>query len=114
MYGPSSSSKYSSSSSARRRSSGSAGYSCGFGMKALELRDDARGVADPAAVEYEHGQRVATAKSPCRAAMEAGVQRAPRVGNALIVERPAHLLVVVRDLEMPEDRQSLIHGVQND
>src|SRR5688500_15444951 len=73
----------------------------GFRVEALKLRDDARRVADPAAVEHEHGQRVTAAQPPRGPVMEASVQRVPRVADALVVERPAHLLVVVRDLEVP-------------
>ena len=72
----------------------------------LERGDDGGGVADRAAVELEHRQpALLAARLVHRAgAVEPRHRRAQLVRNPLVVQRPARLLVVVRELDVPEDR----------
>ena len=75
------------------------------GVKLLQRGDDRRRVADGPAVDLEDRQRApAAAGQPGRVeGMKARERRLAHVGHALVVERPARLLVEVRDLDVPED-----------
>src|SRR5205823_3416748 len=72
----------------------------------LERADDCGRVADAPAVELEDRRRVALAAGQRERERHvvAGHERAALVPDALQVERPSRLLVVVRDLDVPEDR----------
>src|SRR5437763_14731453 len=72
----------------------------------LERADDRGRVADAPAVEFEDRRRVAPAAGQRERDRHviAGHERAALVPDALQVERPSRLLVVVRDLDVPEDR----------
>src|SRR5438132_5055311 len=71
-------------------------------LQPLQRLHDARGVGDRLAVEDEHGER-GLPGCPQRPREIAEEKRAADVGDALEVERPAHLLVEVGDGEVPED-----------
>jgi hypothetical protein len=75
------------------------------GMAALELGDDPRRIADRFAVELEQRERPAAAEPPRPQRVQPGRRRAKAVSDALEVERPAGLLVVVREGDVPEHRR---------
>src|SRR5207244_889992 len=85
-----------------------AGVERWVGMQALERLDDARRVGDRAAVEHEHRYRSLSRQPEHPRDVERGKERAADVRDALPVERPARLLVVVGEAELPEDRA--LHG----
>src|SRR5438046_7337009 len=74
-----------------------------LGPQALEALDSARRVVDRLAVEHEDRQRLLPRHPEDARDVEAGQERAAYVGDALPVERPARLLVVVREAELQED-----------
>jgi hypothetical protein len=79
----------------------------------LDLLDDLRGIADRTAGHLQDRHRAARAQAARRELLHAGRHRPAYVRDALVVERPPYLLVVVRDLEVPEDRHvGAIHRVQ--
>src|SRR5439155_4896159 len=80
-----------------------------LGSQALEALDDARRVVDRLAVEHEDGDRLLPRHPQHARNVEAGQERAAYVGDALPVERPARLLVVVREAELPEDGRRRRH-----
>src|SRR5262249_9270464 len=69
----------------------------------LDRGDDSGRVPDRLPVESENGSRHPTAKAFRGQRVENWEEGAPSVGDPLEVQRPADLLVVVRDLELPED-----------
>jgi hypothetical protein len=69
---------------------------------AIELGEDARRARDRRAVDHEHRQLALPAHDACAEEMERRHERLARVREALAVEGPAHLLVVVRDLEVEQ------------
>src|SRR5262249_55414626 len=71
--------------------------------QALEALDDARRVVDRLAVEHQDGQRLLPRHPEHARDVEAGQERAAHVRDALPVERPARLLVEVREAKLPED-----------
>ena len=71
-------------------------------MVALERGDDARRVADRAAVEKQDRQR-GCPRPERRRGRYVAPERAADVRDPLLVERPAHLLVEVRNRQVPED-----------
>ncbi len=75
----------------------------------LERADDRGRVADAPAVELEDRQRVAPAAGQRERErhVKPGRERAALVLDALQVERPSRLLVVVRDPDVPEDRAGI-------
>src|SRR6266849_9197689 len=69
--------------------------------------------SDLLAVDHEHGERPVTGEPLRDRLMATGRLGAAYVGNALVVERPAHLLVVVGDLQVPEHRRTAaLRGVR--
>jgi hypothetical protein len=77
----------------------------GLGHRFLERGDDLGGVADRPAVELQDGERVAAASRQDEGDRDvrARGRGAPLVLDSLVLERPASLLVVVRDADVPED-----------
>src|SRR5438552_10582605 len=74
-----------------------------IGKALLERGDDARGVPDRSAVDLEHGEGGHPAGQGKRDKHVGPGQRiAADVPYALVVERPARLLVEVRELDVPE------------
>src|SRR5205823_6461018 len=75
----------------------------------LERADNRGRVADAPAVELEDRQRVAAAAGQRERDRHVvtGHERPALVPDALQVERPSRLLVVVRDLDVPEDRSGV-------
>src|SRR5262245_24985948 len=71
--------------------------------QALEALDDARRVVDRLAVEHQDEQRLLPRHPEHARDVEAGQERAAHVSDALPVERPARLLVEVREAKLPED-----------
>src|SRR5207244_4725547 len=71
----------------------------------LEHPDHLRRITDRTPVHLQDGHRAARAQAPRRELLERGRHRAAYVRDPLVVERPPGLLVVVRDLEVPEDRR---------
>ena len=101
--GPSSSSKKSSRSRARRRATGSAGYSAGSGKRrssASMIRVESP-IASPSSTSTGNVRSPVSRSAIARCAPRGGC--AAHVRNALVVERPACLLVVVRHLQVPEE-----------
>src|SRR5207244_10727100 len=72
----------------------------------LERRDDRRRIADALAAEFEHGERVVAAvRQPQRdGGVRAAYRGAQAIRDRLVVERPARLLAVVRDGDVPQRR----------
>src|SRR5262249_42702669 len=72
----------------------------------LECLDDPRRVRDLASVDDENRHGLLAAQPQHRREVEPGQERPADVRDALPVERPARLLVVVREAKLPEDRAS--------
>lgn len=69
----------------------------------LDRGDDSRRIADRPPVEGEHGRRRRIAGQTLGLQdVEPRKQRAADVGDPLVVQRPAHLLVVMREFELPQ------------
>jgi len=80
-------------------------------LELLERLDDVGRVSDRPTAQHEDGERRSAAQTPGELAVSAGGHRAAHVGHALVVQGPARLLVVVRDLEVPEDRGGVRRAV---
>ena len=74
-----------------------------LGVTVLDGLDDPRRIADCHAVELQYGERRRAGEAPRDRPVASRLHRASHMGDALVIERPAHLLVVVRHLEVPED-----------
>ena len=78
----------------------------GLRVAALELPDDERGVADGEPVELQDREGGTGPEPPGDLRVPARDRRAADVREPLVVERLARLLVVVGDLEMPQNRRA--------
>src|SRR6266849_5805570 len=84
----------------------------GVRVALFEHFDDAGRIADGLFPEHEHRKCRAAREPLCDDRVAAGNLGASNVGNALVVERPTHLLVVVRDLQMPENGDAFRNRVR--
>ena len=73
----------------------------------LERGDDPRGIGDGPAVEPQDGQLALARRAP-GADQVVGAEHSTAVRDALVVERPAHFFVVVRERNVPQQRS--LHG----
>lgn len=73
----------------------------------LKLSDDARGIRDSPAIEPQNGQLALPRRAPDPNQV-VGPEHAAPMRYALVVERPAHLFVVVRERNVPKQRG--VHG----
>ena len=78
-----------------------------LGVTLLERGDDPRGIGDGPAVEPQDGQLALARRAP-GADQVVGAEHAAAVRDALVVERPAHLFVEVRERDVPQQRS--VHG----
>src|SRR5215207_7226151 len=86
-----------------------------IGPAALQGADDGGRVADRLTIQHEERKRgaMAAAQPQCGQHVGATWKGAPPVRDALVVQGPARLLVVVRDLDVPQNRLRVAHRVQS-
>ena len=78
----------------------------------LDRGDDSGRIADRATVEGQHRcRRGIPGQALGLHHVGPGKQRTADVGDVLVVKRPAHLLVVVRDLELPQHGEDQVFPI---
>ena len=78
-----------------------------LGIALFERGDDMRRIADRPAIQEQDWQRAAPRRAP-GADQVAGAEHLTAMRDALVVERPADLLVEVRERDVPQQRR--VHG----
>jgi hypothetical protein len=78
-----------------------------LGVMLLKRGDDARGIRDGPAIEPQNGQLALARRTP-DADQVVGAEHTAPMGDALVVERPAHFFAVVRERDVSQ--QQSVHG----
>ncbi len=79
-----------------------------LGAALFKCCDDAGGIRDGPAVEPQDGQLTLTRRAP-DADQVVGAEHASSVRDALVIECPAHLFVIVRERNVPQHRNVHCH-----